>query len=61
MKGIGKKTFLRAMENKYGLGHLSMKETFAMESKRELDFIEGLENFNIVVVLEMINLKDWGD
>lgn len=58
MKDIGKETFLRVMENKYGLEHLNTKETLGLESNRELDFIEDLENLNTVVVLEMINLKD---
>lgn len=58
MKEIGKETFLRVMENKYGLEHLNTKETLGLESNRELDFIEDLENLNTVVVLEMINLKD---
>lgn len=58
MKEIGKETFLRVMANKYGLEHLNTKETLGLESNREPDFIEDLENLNTVVVLEMINLKD---
>ena len=61
MKDIGKETFLRAMVNNYGLEHLNTKETFVLELKRELDSTEDMENLNTVVVLEMINSKDWGD
>ena len=49
------------MVNRYGLEHLNTKETFVLELKRELDSTEDMENLNTVVVLEMINSKDWGD